>query len=118
MPGLDRGGPKGAGPMTGGKRGLCNRSGDAAGQPEYGGYGYGRGRGFGGGVGRGFCPGRGRGRSFRGRSWGDPPALPADVSAGQSEKLDMLLAEVDAMRKSLGAVWKRFEEQGRGKLSE
>ena len=33
MPGLDRGGPMGAGPMTGGKRGLCNRSGAATGQP-------------------------------------------------------------------------------------
>ena len=45
MPRLDRSGPMGAGPMTGGRRGTCGRAGVAINQPAYG-SGYGRGNGF------------------------------------------------------------------------
>ncbi len=88
MPGGDRTGPLGMGPMTGRAAGYC------AGYPvpgfmnPYGwrgfagggwgpGFGMGRGRGFGRGRGRGF--GRGRGRGWRGGyyaagypGWGRP----------------------------------------------
>jgi len=78
MPRFDGTGPMGAGPMTGGGRGVCN--------PDDTGYGvaygrsYGRGRGPtngftpGFGQGRGLGRGRGRGRGFGGAAvtpWGD-----------------------------------------------
>jgi len=88
MPGLDRRGPEGRGPMTGRRLGYCvtdrqapvTEQGDeeteqagAAGQPPVYGLGRGglpmgggRGRGFGAGAGRGDLPvGRGRGRRGR-----------------------------------------------------
>ncbi|MGM0419203.1 MAG: DUF5320 domain-containing protein [Thermodesulfobacteriota bacterium] len=45
MPGLDKTGPNGMGPMTGGARGFC--SGGFQANFNSSGYGYGRGRGFG-----------------------------------------------------------------------
>jgi len=54
MPGYDRTGPRGMGPMTGGGRGFCVRG---AGAED---YGIGRG-GFGRGAGRGGARGAGRG---------------------------------------------------------
>jgi len=89
MPGFDRRGPEGRGPMTGRRLGYCatdrqlqgTEAGDeetpqqagAAGQPPVYGLGRGglpmgggRGRGFGAGAGRGDLPvGRGRGRRGR-----------------------------------------------------
>ena len=54
MPGFDRTGPMGMGPMTGGARGRCNPSG----------------RSFGGtGFGPWFGRGRGRGRGYRRMNW-------------------------------------------------
>ena len=54
MPGFDRTGPMGAGPMTGGARGRCNPATAATLTAYGGGYGYGRGlrlrRGFRGGY--------------------------------------------------------------------
>ena len=68
MPGGDRTGPMGRGPMTGRAAGLC------AGyhNPGYAtpGYGRGFGRGWGRGIGRGFW---GRGRRFWYRSYDDIP---------------------------------------------
>lgn len=54
MPGFDRTGPTGMGPMTGGARGFCNPYGRTLGR---GGFGPGMGR------------GRGRGRGFRHMYW-------------------------------------------------
>jgi hypothetical protein len=71
MPGGDRTGPWGAGPMTGRGRGYC--SGYAAPGYMYPGPGLGYGRGFGRGFGRGMGYGRGRGWGMgygRGRGWG------------------------------------------------
>ena len=65
MPGFDRTGPMGAGPMTGGARGLCNPATAAGARAFSGVYGYGGGlglglrRGFRGGFGRGAGMGRG-----------------------------------------------------------
>ncbi|MDY0131829.1 MAG: DUF5320 domain-containing protein [Desulforegulaceae bacterium] len=44
MPGMDKTGPNGAGPMTGGARGYCSGNFQGARNPS--GYGYGRGGGF------------------------------------------------------------------------
>ncbi|MDY6910902.1 MAG: DUF5320 domain-containing protein [Chloroflexota bacterium] len=56
MPGFNRTGPRGMGPMTGGARGLCNPWGRGTGWGMGRGYGMGRGRGFS----RSFSPGWGQ----------------------------------------------------------
>ncbi|PID39466.1 MAG: hypothetical protein CR984_06845 [Proteobacteria bacterium] len=99
MPGFDRSGPVGGGPMTGGGRGLCGGSGRAAKQPVYGrGYGYGRGMGFRRGGGRGW--GRGAGPAFGG--FGYP--------AGKTDEAGMLRANADAMQRSLKSIQRRIAE--------
>lgn len=110
MPGLDRSGPIGGGPMTGGQRGLCGRSGSVAGLPAYGGVGYGRRLGFRRGAGREFGPGRGRGRGSGRDSYGYPPAYPIDAPMDTAEEMNMLKAEADYMKKSMEAINKRIEE--------
>jgi len=118
MPGFDRTGPMGAGPMTGGARGLCNpATGGAArslGSVGYG-YGYGRGMGFRRGFrARGGCgPGRGWGRGF-GRGYFEypfaaaPPVYPVDASG----EIDMLRAQADSLKASLDAVNRRIDVLG------
>ena len=108
MPGYDRSGPMGAGPMTGGRRGLCGRAGGAYdAPPATGGYGYGRGmafrRGFGGG-------GRGRGMNPAYGGVPYPPAYGAGYPASRTDEMAMLRADADAMRKSLEAVQRRIAE--------
>ena len=105
MPGYDRTGPMGAGPMTGGARGRCN-SATVGTIPAYtGGYGLGLRRGFRGGYG----PGTGRRRGFdRGYGWYPPAAVPA-YSMDVAGEMDMLKAEADDMQKSLNAINKRIE---------
>jgi hypothetical protein len=61
MPGYDRRGPRGEGPLTGRGLGRCGGS-----PPDYWWRGRGRGRGGGGGFGRGGGRGYGWGRGFRG----------------------------------------------------
>jgi hypothetical protein len=104
MPGFDRTGPQGAGPMTGGRRGFCNpASGDI--QPAYGrGYGYGAQRGGRLGLGRGFRGARSMGRRF----------VPGDVGYAQPEPplsttenegiLAKLKEGVDSMNASLSSM--------------
>ena len=110
MPGFDRTGPMGVGPMTGGARGRCNPI-TAETIPAFaGGYGYGRGlalrRGFRGGYG----PGRGRGRGYgRGFGW-YPPALGPAYSMDAASELDMLKTDAEYMQKSLNAINKRIDE--------
>ncbi len=64
MPGYDRSGPMGQGPMTGRGMGRCNDN-KSVGQARPGFYGYrrGGGRGFGRNARRGFGPGFGFGRA-------------------------------------------------------
>lgn len=108
MPGFDRTGPMGEGPMTGGARGRCNPA-MAGTIPAYvGNYGYGRGmalrRGFRGGYG----PGRGRGRGYgRAYGWFPPaigPAYPVDAAA----EVDMLKAQAEDLKHSLDTIHERI----------
>ncbi len=125
MPGFDRTGPMGAGPMTGGARGFCNPATSGA-VRSYGGwcgYGYGRGMGFR----RGFRSRGGYGppinQDFRfaptGRGWGRgfgrgymgypvavaPPVYPMDAP----DEIDMLRAQADSLKASLDAVNRRID---------
>lgn len=107
MPGLDRSGPMGAGPLTGGRRGICGRAGAAANRPAYGsGYGYGRGMG----CRRGY--GRGRGYGFGPAPGGSPypQAYGAGYPVSKSDEMEMLRADAEAMQKSLDAVRRRLAE--------
>ena len=102
MPGLDRSGPMGAGPMTGGRRGFCGRARGAADMSIAGGYGRARGmrRGFGRGWGRGVGPACGR--------YPLPPAYRSQRS--KADEMEMLRADADAGRKSLEAIQRRIDE--------
>ena len=107
MPGFDRTGPSGAGPMTGGRRGLCNPA-TAGNSPVYGGYGYGRGLG----LRRGFRGGNGPG-SGRGYGWHPSAAAPFYPSvspmAGGGE-IDMLKEHAGKMKNALDAINRRIDE--------
>jgi hypothetical protein len=111
MPGLDRSGPMGAGPLTGGRRGLCRRAEAATHLPAYGsGYGNGRGmgfrRGYGRGRGYGFGPGSG-GVTF-------PQADGTGYPAGKTDELEMLRADAVATRRSLESIQRRIAELEKG----
>lgn len=101
MPGFDGTGPQGAGPMTGGARGLCNPRAIGYGSQFVGGFGYGRGFGMGRGYGRGF--GRGMGMAY---GPGYVPRYPLEPA----DEITRLKAEADYMKRSLDAVNKRIEE--------
>jgi hypothetical protein len=94
MPGFDRTGPRGMGPMTGGGRGLCNPRGAGAGFHGAGFRGYsppwpyvGRGRG---GYARCWYPG------FAG-AYGDP-------YPGRDQEIDDLKSQAQAMREQLTRI--------------
>ena len=110
MPGFDRTGPMGAGPMTGGRKGLCNPA-IAAGARAYTcPYGYGGGlglrRGFRGGFGRGAGIGRGYGRGY---GWSPSARGPAFQTAAADE-LEILKAEADYLKDSLETINKRIND--------
>lgn len=104
MPGFDRTGPKGAGSMTGGGRGLCRPDGlSRPSAPR--GFRMGGGRGFGRGMGRGR--GFGRGPSC-GRGFGKESRFFSDLTpAGE---LKMLKTEAENLNKELDAIGKRIVE--------
>jgi hypothetical protein len=110
MPGFDRTGPMGAGPMTGGARGRCNPATAGTIPASAGGYVYGRGlamrRGFRGGFGPGQGRGRGYGRGYGGYSFVSAPTYPADSAA----EIAMLKAQADYMKNSLDAINTRISE--------
>ncbi len=110
MPGYDRTGPMGAGPMTGGARGRCNPA-TAGTIPAFaGGYGHGRGQGLRRGFRGGICPDMGRGRGFgRGYRW-YPPAVEPNYPTTATSEVDILKADADYMQKSLDAISKRIDE--------
>jgi len=104
MPGFDRTGPQGFGPMTGGARGLCNPSGANA---AYGrGYGLGRGMAYGRGFRGGFGYGRGLRRGF-GAGW-YPPAYAAP--APPADELSLLKAQAADMKGALDEINRRIAE--------
>jgi len=108
MPGFDRRGPLGQGPMTGRGLGLCSGYSRPFGLRGPGlawkhGW-YGRGRGFGFGRGLGF--GRGYGRGYY-------PAYPVDYPAYEPaprEEEKMLKDYVSELEEELSAVKKRLQE--------
>jgi len=116
MPGFDRRGPLGAGPMTGGRRGLCvspeNRD-----RLDVGVTGYGVGRGgrpYGGGRGRAY----GGGRGFRQqRYWDDPrtqPAYPTPVEQAPSSLTNVIggiLDRLNELGETVAALYDRFESK-------
>lgn len=108
MPAFDRSGPMGAGPMTGGRRGLCGRAAVTADVPAYGGFGYGRGMSFRRGGGRGFGPGRGYGRGFGGGGYRYPSTYSSDVPMDATEEMSMLKSEADYMKKAMETINKRI----------
>ncbi len=115
MPGGDRRGPFGAGPMTGRGAGYCggyDRPGWAnpvGGRLGLGrGGGWGRGAGFGWGHGGGFGWGRGFGRGRGAWAWGGgwspwAPAAPVD-------EREALEREAQAMERGLEAIRRRLNE--------
>jgi len=98
MPGMDRSGPNGAGPMTGRGAGDCTS--DEQGNTTAGvgrGMGRGAGRGMGRGAGRGMGRGAGRGMGRgMGRGVGYVPA-PVPVASAQSDELTALRSQVRAL---------------------
>ncbi len=103
MPGLDRTGPLGMGPMTGRGLGLCGR-GRGVGRGGYGAWGYGRG------FGRGL--GLGRGRGWWGPGYGAawvPWWGPGTAADPFSAELEDLRRENEELKKRL----ERLEREGR-----
>ena len=101
MPGGDRTGPAGQGPMTGRRAGFC------AGYPM---PGRDRGRGFG----HGWGKGRGRGRGFgRAHGWGAYPGTygyPYVPELTAKEEADMLKEETRALQDEIRAMQARIQE--------
>jgi hypothetical protein len=106
MPGFDGNGPMGAGSMTGGARGYCNRN-DA----EYAGPTF-RPVGFGGmmAYGRGLRRGFGRMRGFR-RFWGKGfgPYSPGNPLTAE-EELNLLKQQAESVKSTLDQINKRISE--------
>ena len=108
MPGLDRSGPMGEGPMTGGRRGLCGGGSSAYVPHWHGGFGYGFGLRHG--YRSGFGPGRGRGYGMRrGFCW-YPRNYAYGYPMSKVDEMDMLKADADYMQNSLDAINARIEE--------
>lgn len=110
MPGFDRTGPRGMGPMTGGGRGFCNPRGI---RPAYQGYGFGF---------RGASPAWpyiGRGRGGLPRCWypaalgeGTANVTPpvASYQPSPREELDFLKEQSNAMKREMEAIERRIQE--------
>ena len=121
MPGGDRTGPIGMGPMTGRGAGFCagySVPGYANPLPSRG-LGFGRGRGFGRGVGLGFRGGRGWG-GYRGVPHANPAypnagaiaPYPATYVAGptREQEVDMLKGQAEYFEDALEGIKKRITE--------
>jgi hypothetical protein len=110
MPGLDRTGPFGVGPMTGGARGFCNPAAAEYQMPFYRGTGFGRGMG----LGRGFRGGMGqrmRAGFDRGYGWNSPAYFnPYPYNMDAPGELDMLKEQAASMQSALDAISKRMAE--------
>ena len=98
MPGYDRTGPRGEGPMTGGGFGQC-----ADGErPIYPRRGLGLARGFGRGVGRGMA--YGRGCRFR-EDYRPAPAVSKEAEAGWlKNSIEGLQREIEALKTRLSEL--------------
>ena len=101
MPGRDRTGPMGAGPMTGKAAGLC--TGNM--QPGYGG-------GF---RGNAWCR-QGLGSGFRGRRYAGRIMAPAPYV--QADESEVLKNQAEYLKNSLDAINRRIEELNAAQKSE
>ena len=101
MPGFDRTGPRGMGPMTGGGRGLCGTRGGRTG--EYRGFGF-----------RGFSPPWpyiGRGRGGYARCWSPGfYGTPVYLYPGREQDIEDLKSQAEAMREQLAQVEDRIKQ--------
>ncbi|MBU9888354.1 MAG: DUF5320 domain-containing protein [Candidatus Omnitrophica bacterium] len=115
MPGGDRTGPTGMGPMTGRAAGYCaSYAGPGYANPVVGrrfglGLGWGWGRGRGGGFGRGF-----------GRGWGAyayaAPYYPAELSP--TREAEVLRDQAKTMQQEIDAINRRIQELESSQSSE
>ena len=105
MPGFDRTGPQGMGPMTGGARGRCNPSGA---WNYAGGYGYGRGMAYGRNLRGGGMPGRGIRRGF-GAGWNRGP-FSSDLYPDAADELTMLKAQAVDIKRIFDEISQRISE--------
>jgi hypothetical protein len=104
MPGFDRSGPMGAGPMTGGGRGFCNPATTPGPRAFFGGYAGGSRFRSGLGRGRGWRRGLGRGYRFY------PPVAGFDDPVDTAGELAALRNEADYLKGSLDEVIRRIDE--------
>ena len=128
MPGLNKNGPTGAGPMTGWKRGLCRgaSAGNASSVDERPGYGSGRAMGPGFRCGSGARWGRGRTSWMEGsdnlepvilqgfpeiaRGMGGNPSTDASLPPMRGiDETERLEADAQSLKNSLEAIYKRIE---------
>ncbi|MBW2709662.1 MAG: DUF5320 domain-containing protein [Deltaproteobacteria bacterium] len=105
MPGFNRTGPMGEGPMTGGGRGYCTGA-DSGFQPNYGRQGSGRGQG--GGRGRGY--GGGGFRRAGGNPAGNAPQYNAPDNVNRADELGMLKAQAAEIKSALDNIQRRMAE--------
>jgi hypothetical protein len=107
MPGYDKSGPIGAGPMTGGGRGRCNPDAVRHFMPFSGDCRRGAGfrRGFRSGFSRHVAPGRGYGR------WAGfyPTTNEVPAPMETTEEIDILKAEADNLRSALEGIDNRIQ---------
>ncbi len=102
MPGFDRTGPMGAGPLTGGRRGLCNAAARRGRGRVSGGYGFER----------GISPAkvfRSR-RGFRGGAGGSPPPAYDGYPLDDTVELGRLKARASSIQEELDEINKRMAE--------
>ena len=107
MPGFDGTGPMGAGPMTGGGRGMCTPS-----RRFFSFGGFGPGRGFGPGFGRGRGYGKGFGRRGAGGWYGAAYDAPygRPYAMRTEEELSFLRNESHSIQEELDAINTRIKE--------
>ena len=92
MPGFNRTGPRGMGPMTGGGRGYCNPRGTGVANPFFGG-------------------GRGRGYGFR--NYNPVTAEPiTDTATASDSDIEMLKQDIQALKAELSRLGDDIRQMG------
>ncbi|MDM8535247.1 DUF5320 domain-containing protein [Desulfobacterales bacterium HSG17] len=108
MPGYDKSGPMGNGPMSGGRKGVCFQG--KFGMGAGGNMGFGRGQG----CGRGIGNSRGASNTQRGMGRGfarmDRFAPSSTYAAGPADEISLLKAEADSMKNALDLTNRRIAE--------